>query len=465
MNKAVLTAPCGLDFFNFPCKLLMPTLQGAQFPHNMKVYNLCRIKLFGLIMKKIFFLLTGILLLSSCTTENKGVRIITPNDMPETKKVTSIEGKGLQEYKTLEIKPEVFFETNSKIRSAILIDDGKLYFGNESNKFYAIDIDTKQKLWMYSTDLPVQTLPVFTDEKIIFNAGNSLYILDAQNGKEIHKYTHPAKSSFRVSNDKFAFNDSHVAVSDGVAYFAALNGDIVAVDIEKGELIWTVESSASANTPAWIIDSNTGEICWAVLNGNFGAVASGINFSMGKLYYTDYNGSLCCVDTKTRQMVFETRIQDKIFAPMYINDGRIYLAGRSSKIYCIDADKGDVIWSSFSHNSGTWFSGGSVSVGNTLYTCTSDEHTLVAFDKNTGDFLRIYPTETNAYTQPILNGENVIVVATDVYSFAQSFIMEFDTKNHTKLWQASLKDCVLSSPAIYQGVVYFGSDSGKIYRK
>jgi hypothetical protein len=32
----------------FPCKLLMPTQQGAQFPHNMKVYNLCRMKLLGI---------------------------------------------------------------------------------------------------------------------------------------------------------------------------------------------------------------------------------------------------------------------------------------------------------------------------------------------------------------------------------------------------------------------------------
>ena len=31
----------------FPCKMLMPTLQGAQYPHNMKVYNLCRMKLVG----------------------------------------------------------------------------------------------------------------------------------------------------------------------------------------------------------------------------------------------------------------------------------------------------------------------------------------------------------------------------------------------------------------------------------
>ena len=33
---------------DFPCKLLAPTAKGAAYPHNMKVYNLCRMKLIGL---------------------------------------------------------------------------------------------------------------------------------------------------------------------------------------------------------------------------------------------------------------------------------------------------------------------------------------------------------------------------------------------------------------------------------
>jgi len=33
---------------DFPCKLLMPSQKGAQYPHNMKLYNLCRMKLNGI---------------------------------------------------------------------------------------------------------------------------------------------------------------------------------------------------------------------------------------------------------------------------------------------------------------------------------------------------------------------------------------------------------------------------------
>jgi len=33
---------------DFPCGLLAPTAKAANFPHNMKVYNLCRMKLIGI---------------------------------------------------------------------------------------------------------------------------------------------------------------------------------------------------------------------------------------------------------------------------------------------------------------------------------------------------------------------------------------------------------------------------------
>ena len=397
----------------------------------------------GRVMFPVFFIFAGFVWLSSCVMKHEqyaDTKIIKLDDMPETIKIESIVGKELEEYATLEITPEVFFKTGAKIRSAILITDGKLFFGNENSEFYAIDMETKQKLWMCSTDEPVQTTPVYEDGKVIFNAANSLYIINAEDGKLIHKVTCPTESTFRLSQEGFAFNDSYVAVSDGMAYFAALNGDLVAVDMEKGA------------------------ISWSVIHETQGAVASGVNYWDGRLYYTDYTGSLCCVDIQTRKKLFQTQIQDRIFAPMYIHDGKIYVGGRSCKIYCIDANRGDVIWSSFSHDTTTWFSGGSVSIGDTLYACTSDEHTIVAFNKDTGGFLRLYPTEQNAYTKPLLHGTNIIVATTDVYALNQSYIMEFDTNHHTKLWQASLDDCVLSSPAIYQGAVYVGTDSGTVYQ-
>jgi outer membrane protein assembly factor BamB len=335
-------------------------------------------------------------------------------------------------------KAKVFFKSDSSIRSAILIDNGKLYFGNENCEFYAVDIKSGKKRWVYSTDVPVQTWPVSADGKILFNAGNSLYVLDSENGNQLIKFTYPCNSSSRVSNIRYAFNDSYTAVSQGMAYYAALNGDIVAVDLNTGEMAW----SFPAEKPD--------------------VVASGINYWDGKLYYVDSQCFLCCLDIRTRAMLFKVYIGDRVYAPLTIDDGKIYAGGRSCKTYCVNACTGDIIWSSHSETRSTWFSGGSVVIGNDLYACTSDEHSIAVFDKDTGDLKRLYPTETNAYTKPVLNGENIVVAAS--LADRDAYIMEFDTKTHEKLWQVFLPDRVVSSPAIYKGVLYFGSDSGTVHR-
>lgn len=48
----ICTQEKGVDFCyecnDFPCGLLLPSAKGAQFQHNFKLYNLCRMKLIGL---------------------------------------------------------------------------------------------------------------------------------------------------------------------------------------------------------------------------------------------------------------------------------------------------------------------------------------------------------------------------------------------------------------------------------
>jgi len=364
--------------------------------------------------------------------------IITKEDFPEPLFVESTDGKGLEESEVSEIEPEVFFQSDSKIHSAILVDDGRLYFGTENCKFYAVDIATKEVLWEYDTDVPVETWPVISNGAVIFNAGNILRGLDAASGNEVFWALQPTEKVPRVSDNNFAFNDSYAAVFEDTVYYANLDGDITAVNMDEGDIIWTFPQEEP------------------------GLVTSGVNFWDGRIYYV-CGGWLCCHDAQTGEPLFRVEINDGVYAPMTIDDGKIYLGGRSCKTYCIDAVSGEVIWSSFSSVPSTWFSGGSVVIGDMLYACTSDEFALVAYDRQTGKFNRLYPTGAHSYTKPVVYGENVIVAATNVYTLNESYVMEFDTKNHTKLWEASLPDCVLSSPSIYQDVLYFGSDSGAVY--
>ncbi len=341
--------------------------------------------------------------------------------------------------------PEVVFEAGSPIRSALVADGGRLFFGSADRTFRAVDTAAGNTLWTYTADDAVESLPVVSDGRVIFNAANTLYILDTATGAQIHKTVHSTDATTRVSDDHFAYNDSGVAVSDkGIAYFAALDGDIIGIGIDSGEVIRVFPSPAP------------------------GEVASGVAINDGRLYWVDHDGALCCVDMAKWQLNFRTEIGDRVFAPMLIGGGRVFLGGRSCRMWCIDAVGGTVLWSSYSADPTSWFSGGSVIVGDTLWAATSDEHTMLLLDAATGEFRDLLPTVTNAYTQPVAHGDEVIVAATDVYILdgpdRRSDITGFDTSRRTVLWRTTLDDSVLSSPVIADGALWVASDSGKIYR-
>ena len=332
-----------------------------------------------------------------------------------------------------------------------MAENGTLYFGNEDGAFHALDIGTRQVLWTFAASGAIETRPVLTDGKIIFNVGNSLYILNAVTGEPIHTLTYPSTHSERVSDDDFAFNDSQVAVTDGVAYFAALNGDLVAVDILSGEIIWTLVAPLE------------------------GLVSSGVSYYAGKLYFIGFPGNLYAVDIHTGQTLFETQIRNMAFKPMAIYDGMMYIGGRNMRFYCIDAASGEVIWRSHSQNPGTWFSGGSVIIGSSVFTGTADENRITVFDKDSGEFERSYPALGFVYTPLLSHGNNVIALTTNIFAalddprltaerrIPRSQAFSIDTENHTKIWLASLDTTVVSAPIIYQDILYFGSDSGRVY--
>ncbi len=342
------------------------------------------------------------------------------------------------------LSPEVIFEVQAPIRSAIIAQEGVLYFGDENCRFYAVDGETGDLLWNYVADDAVECRPVISQGRVVFNAANTLYVLGAADGKELGKVSYPVADTLRVSDDPWAWNDSSVAVHDDMAWFALLSGDIVEVDLTGGTILRTHPAR------------------------NYGEVASGVDYLDGRLLWVDHAGELVALDIEDWQEGFRTSLDDRIFAPMCINDNKIYLAGRSCKMYCVDCEMGEILWSSFSQDPTTWFSGGSVVVGDTLWACTSDEHTILLLDKNTGAFKDLLPIHTNGYTQPVKHGNRVIVVATDVYTLgtpdARADIVEFDTTNNKALHHKQLSDGVLSSPVVFDGVLYFGSESGRVYR-
>ncbi len=108
-------------------------------------------------------------------------------------------------------------------------------------------------------------------------------------------------------------------------------------------------------------------------------------------------------------------------------------------------------------------------VGDVLWACTSDEFSMLLLDRESGEFRDLLPIRTNGYTQPVQWKECVIAVATDVYTLHEperrrADVTIFDARTRSELHHWQIADGVVSSPAVSGDALYFGSESGRLYR-
>ena len=146
-------------------------------------------------------------------------------------------------------KPFLFFANNSKT----------LIVADTIAKFYAINIATGDLLWSKNNVAPFNSqIKIYKDKFFVVDFENTLRCFSINNGNEIWNFK--TDKSIIKSQKKL----SVVFINDKV-YFSNSIGDISAVDIETGNLIWQTptqttnvyESSFFLKTSDLIADSNT----------------------------------------------------------------------------------------------------------------------------------------------------------------------------------------------------------------
>jgi len=132
-----------------------------------------------------------------------------------------------------EFKPEKTTETGVPYLSIPAITNGLLYIGGIRTNFYAINVNTGEKVWSYNT--AIVRHPVFASNKVIITTENGhLNALDAIKGNKIWTYE-TTESQGSASAPVIANGEIYFA-SRGTSTGALFN--ILAVDLETGTKKW-----------------------------------------------------------------------------------------------------------------------------------------------------------------------------------------------------------------------------------
>ncbi len=264
-------------------------------------------------------------------------------------------------------------------------------------------------------------------------------------------------------------------VAYGKVYMATGNGCIYCFEETTGTLRWktrlTPNNYAAVSTPA-------------INAGHLIVYCSGT----GKVYRLNaYNGEVNWNFTLPGKKT--TLNVSYIDHPILIYNGKVFFGAPNKYFYCLNENTGKLIWRYITEDGLTYnygIAGGAAAKDNTIFFGANDGY-LYAMDidgfldnENDGSWVlendqssidgdvlwKFYTGDSICSTPVVFNNYTYITVGVYDSSLVDYKIYKIfcvDHKTGLKVWEFKAEDHIVSSPAISENRVYFGSLDGKIY--
>jgi outer membrane protein assembly factor BamB len=382
------------------------------------------------------------------------------------------------------------FKTDGRVFSSPVRYKNSLFVGSDDGNLYALDAADGSLLWKFGTGGRVSSSAAVYDEKVyVVSFDGFIYCVDQKFGKEIWKFKTAGERVFsapgihgipeknRDYDDPWDMFLSSPVVANGKVYFGSGAGVFYALDCNTGSLAWEFKTNG-------VIHSSPAYANRTVYFGSWDSYLYALNSEDGSLRWKFKTG----VDTiYYNQVGFQS-------SPV-IYDGLVYSGCRDAHIWAIEAETGDLKWKYY--NNGSWVIATPAIHNDTLYFTTSDTHKLIALNSINGKQLYTGDCRTFGFSSPAVAGGKIYLG-----TFGGS-LMAFDAKNGSVQWEfqtpaakanrdsilapngefnyakvfkensyeGSLKavevlystGSILSSPSVFNGMVYFGSTDSCIY--
>lgn len=382
------------------------------------------------------------------------------------------------------------FRTAGRIFSSPVISGNTVFIGSDDSILYALDKKEGKLLWKFRTGGRVSSSAAIYNEKAYFLSFDGYaYCLNKNSGKELWKFKTAGEHVFaapgihglpekdRALNDPWDMFLSSPVVANGNIYFGCGEGIFYSLNCNSGTKNWEFKTMGVLHSSPAYDDS-------VVYFGSWDSYLYALNAANGSLKWKFKTG----IDTVNyNQVGFQS-------SPV-IYKGTIYTGCRDAHLWAIDAKTGQMKWNYY--NNGSWVIVTPALHNDTLYFTTSDTHKLIALKATDGQVLLTGNCKTFGFSSPAIT-QGIVYLG----NFSGS-LMAFNSKNGDPVWEfqteASKIDkdsilnkkgefdfpkvfkensyvgmlktmdilyslgSILSSPAVSDGMIYFGSTDGNVY--
>jgi outer membrane protein assembly factor BamB len=409
---------------------------------------------------------------------------------------------------------ETYVEDGGTVGSGVQYGDGKVFPGAYGPHQVALDARTGDEMWNTNTKSPMVFSGAYYEGKFFRGGGhdNTLYCFNADSGEILWTFDPQTEDGY------FCIGP---AVAYGMVYELNKDGNLYAVDVGTGDLVWKYKGpgplifpgnptvadgkvyATTGQTASYTgqesesefacLDAYTGRVIWtlpieafapresvAIAYGNLyfipGDVTTSVDVESGEEYST-FNQAWA-IGTKSWPMFRHDQAHTAtgqsapenltlrwnfttggaVISSPSISYGRVYVGSYDKNLYCLDARTGNLSWK-FAINDSIK---SSPSIADGRVYVGPDDGYVYCLDAYNGSFIWSKeaggPIEVNFGAAPSLRSSPTVVGGKVYVGSLDTDVYCFDTADGSVDWTFNTEGYITSSPAVVDGAVYIVSE-------
>ena len=290
-------------------------------------------------------------------------------------------------------KNNFYNKSEKKIRPRLnfALKNNILIVTDDVAKYYAINIDTGELLWTKTNIVPFNSnIKIKDDVFYVVDYKNILRSISIKDGSEI--WNLKTEESLTKSNTQIS-----IALDDKNIYFNNSIGDITAVDIKSGQLVWQLPTQ----------NNNISQNAFQLSN-------SELVINENTIFFSNNKNEFYSIDSATGLINWKTEISSDL-KPVVI--GKLIITiSEKGYLYIIDKKSGNIIrindlYKNYKDKKRNQITPTGFFVAlNKIYLTNSDGK-LIIVNSNDGNILNVVKVSGGKILQPFINENNLFLIS------------------------------------------------------
>ena len=289
-------------------------------------------------------------------------------------------------------KKNYYSKAEKKLRPKLnfILDNQNLLITDNIAKYYSININSGELNWSKNNSYPFNSeVKKYKNKIFVVDYKNTLRCYNIIDGSEC--WNLPTEDSFTISNSKFSL----IAFDDKIVFSNSI-GDITAVNIDSGFIIWQLPTQSST-----------------IINETYNFKISKLVSDNVSIFFSNNKNEFYSVNSKTGTTNWINKVNSNI-SPI-LSGNFIFTVSNEGYLYVLDKSKGNIIritdlYKNYKIKKRKNVMPTGFVIGNTKLYLTNSDGKMIIVDLNNGNVINIEKVSGDLISKPFIFNQNLFII-------------------------------------------------------